>query len=267
MVASQKTMDALKSIGLNKYERNLWASLLSKGAATAGELAELSKVPRSRCYDVLESLASKGFIMLQPGKPLKYVSLPPKEAMDRAKVKITEDAKVAEMRLEGMANSDSIRELEKLHKDNLKTTNTHDMAGSLKGRAAIYQQMNTMFKNAKKNVKVLTTEAGLSEMAENHTSHMKKSAGRGVKIQILAPVSKHTENTKALAKYAEIKSISGEAGRICIADGQEFVMGLTDDVKTHPTQDVAFWSQSGHTSAIVMEPMFNSLWTSAKNVK
>src|SRR3989338_11524071 len=100
MIASQKTMDALKSIGLNKYERNLWVALLSKGSATAGELAEMSKVPRSRCYDVLESLTSKGFIMLQTGKPLRYVSLPPREAMERAKKKIAEDAQEAEERSE-----------------------------------------------------------------------------------------------------------------------------------------------------------------------
>src|SRR3989344_7503878 len=135
MVASQKTVDALKSVGLNKYERNIWVALLSRGSATAGELAEMSKVPRSRCYDVLESLSAKGFIMLQPGKPLKYVSLPPKEALERAKSKIMDDAKEAEVRMDNLSKSESVRELEKLHKDNIKTVNTDEMTGALKGRS------------------------------------------------------------------------------------------------------------------------------------
>ena len=50
-------------------------------------------------------------------------------------------------------------------------------------------------------------------------------------------------------------------------DGQEFVMGLTDDEKTHPTQDIAFWSQSNHATASVVEPMFDMLWKSSKSAK
>ena len=80
-----EVMDALKTIGLNLYERKLWVALLSKGIATAGELADLSNVPRSRCYDVLESLADKGFVIIQPSKPMRYVAIKPKEALERAK--------------------------------------------------------------------------------------------------------------------------------------------------------------------------------------
>ena len=266
MVASQKTMDSLKSIGLNKYERNLWVALLSRGSATAGELAEISKVPRSRCYDVLESLNAKGFIMLQPGKPLKYVSLPPKEAMERAKIKIQQDAKENEQRLDNMASGDPIKELEKLHKDNIKTMKTHELTGALKGRASVHQQMSTMIKNAKKNVKFITTSGGLNEIAENHTSHIKKMAAKGVKFQILAATEKHNESSKSLSKFAQIKSIDSSMGKICIADGQEFVMGLTDE-DTHPTQDVAFWSQSNHAASSIVEPLFNNLWNSGKSLK
>ena len=48
------------SFDLNEYEVKIWTALLSKGVATAGELAEISNVPRSRSYDVLESLEKRG---------------------------------------------------------------------------------------------------------------------------------------------------------------------------------------------------------------
>ena len=83
MLASPKVMDALKSIGLNLYERKLFVAILSRKTSTAGELAEISEVPRSRCYDVLESLANKGFVIVQPGKPMKYVAVAPEEAERR----------------------------------------------------------------------------------------------------------------------------------------------------------------------------------------
>ncbi|MBM3304269.1 MAG: TrmB family transcriptional regulator, partial [Candidatus Aenigmarchaeota archaeon] len=61
MVGTTESLDALKSIGLNLYERKIFVALLAKGVATAAEVSEIASVPRSRSYDVLESLADKGF--------------------------------------------------------------------------------------------------------------------------------------------------------------------------------------------------------------
>ncbi len=41
---------------LNIYETKVWLALLSRGISSAGEIAEVSSVPRSRTYDVLEGL-------------------------------------------------------------------------------------------------------------------------------------------------------------------------------------------------------------------
>ena len=85
MLGSQEILDALKNIGLNLYERKIYVALIAKGVATAGEVSEIAKVPRSRSYDVLESLADKGFVVAQSSKPIKYVALAPGDALDRAK--------------------------------------------------------------------------------------------------------------------------------------------------------------------------------------
>ena len=150
MVASSKTLDSLKAIGLNKYERNLWAALLSRGNSTAGELSDRSNVPRSRCYDVLESLAARGFIVIQPGKPMKYAAIHPKEALERAKRKIQSEAIEMTNKMDRLVKSDSIKELERLYKDNIKTIKPEDLTGALKGRYAMAQQLDSMFKKAKK---------------------------------------------------------------------------------------------------------------------
>src|SRR3989338_3576521 len=121
MVATSKALDALKAVGLNKYERNLWVALLSRGASTAGELSDISSVPRSRCYDVLESLSTRGFVVIQSGKPLKYVAVSPREAMDRAKKKVIEEATEISNKIDRLVKSDTIKELERVHKDSIKT--------------------------------------------------------------------------------------------------------------------------------------------------
>ncbi len=274
MIVSSKTMDELKSIGLNKYERNLWAALLSRGSSTAGELADISKVPRSRCYDVLESLAAKGFIVIQPGKPMKYVAISPKEALSRAKKKIEEEAIETGNRISRMIKSDSIKELERLHKENIKTMQPEDMTGALKGRYAMLQQLESMLKKAKKSVKMMTTETGLAEIMDNHLSLIKKASDNGVKIQIAIPVTRQTSNiAKDLSKYAQIRDISTVehlekmVARLYIIDGEEFLFGLTDDVKTHPTQDVALWTQSSHAASNILDPMFELVWHHSKPIK
>lgn len=273
MVVSSRTLDALKTIGLNKYERNLWAALLSRGTSTAGELSDISNVPRSRCYDVLESLADRGFVIVQPGKPMKYVAINPREALERAKKKIHEEARELGDKIDRLVKTDAIKELEKLHKENIRTIKPEDLSGSIKGRQAMLQHMELMLKNARKSIKLMTTEAGLIEFAQNHMSHIKKAAESGVKIQLAAPVNKNTSDVaKDLSKYAQVRNIEDVEkiekmlGRLCIIDGEEFVLGLTDDIKTHPTQDVAFWSQSSHAASNVIEPMFELVWQNAKPV-
>ena len=208
MLVTPKVMDALKAIGLNKYQRNLWAALLSRGASTAGELSNISNVPRSRCYDVLQSLAELGFVMVQPGKPMKYIVVPPAEAFERAKKKIQENAHKTVENIERLKKSEIIKELERLHKESMKVLQPEDMTGALKGRYALIQQLETMMKGAKKSIKLVTTDIGLQELVEHHLTLMKKAADNGVSIKIVAPLDKqNSDMAKVVSKYAQVRNI------------------------------------------------------------
>src|SRR3989304_2755327 len=111
MIVSQDVLDSLKQIGLNLYERRLWVALLSRGTSTAGELSSLAKVPHSRTYDVLESLAEKGFVMIQTTKPLKYMAIAPQEALERAKKKLMVDVETSTARITELQGSPVVKEL------------------------------------------------------------------------------------------------------------------------------------------------------------
>jgi len=76
MIVKDEFLSRLRKIfGLNLYEVKVWTALLSRGTSTAGELSNISDVPRSRTYDILESLEKKGFIIMKLGKPIKFVAL------------------------------------------------------------------------------------------------------------------------------------------------------------------------------------------------
>ncbi len=260
MVASQAVLDALKQIGLNLYERKLWVALLSRGTSTAGELSSLAKVPRSRSYDVLESLAEKGFVVVQTAKPLKYVAIQPKEALERTKKKIVYDTEIMTKRIDGMKSSPILKELEKIHKQGVDLVNPEDFTGSLKGRHMIHQQLETMFKSAKSKISIMATPQTLSEIHSNHGEVLKKASNKGVKIRVAAHGNVSADVLKALKSFAEVRRAKGgPVGRFAVVDGKHAVLALTSD-DVHPSQDSAFWTQSEHVAGDVLEPMFNHLW-------
>src|SRR3990167_2996061 len=88
--------DLIKKIrsyfNLNIYETKVWLALLSKGISSAGEIAEMSGVPRSRTYDVLESLEKQGFAIAKIGKPVKYIAVKPESVIEKLKINISRNA-------------------------------------------------------------------------------------------------------------------------------------------------------------------------------
>src|SRR3990172_4627882 len=101
MIVKEEFLSKLRRyFDLNLYEVKLWTALLSRGVSTAGELSDIADVPRSRSYDVLESLEKKGFVVMKLGKPIKYIAIPPKEVLERVKKNVAEDAKEQLKKLE-----------------------------------------------------------------------------------------------------------------------------------------------------------------------
>jgi sugar-specific transcriptional regulator TrmB len=260
MVATTKTLDALKSIGLNLYERKIFVALLARGVATAGELSQIANVPRSRSYDILESLAEKGFVVVQPSKPIKYVALAPKDAMERTKENLRRKHDEMIERIDSMKNSPTMAELEAIYKEGLNLVQPFEMTGTLKGRHSINQHLNSLFKKASKEIKIITTEGGLNELYSNHYNSLKRITKRGVKLRIVAPMS-DTSPVKAFSQIAEMKENKKPLNRVYTVDDKHVLFALTDDKKVHHTQDVAFWAQSQHAVKSFAEPFFNNAWT------
>ncbi len=259
MVATTKTLDALKSIGLNLYERKIFVALLARGVATAGELSQIASVPRSRSYDILESLAEKGFVVVQPSKPIRYVALAPKDALERTKQNLRKRHDERIERIDSLRNSKVVEELERIYKEGMNMVQPFEMTGTLKGRHSINQHLNSVFRKATKQIRIVTTEDGLNELYSNHYNALKKLTKKGVKLKILAPVS-DTAPIKAFSEIADIRNIKKPLNRVFTVDDKHMIMSLTDDKKVHHTQDVAFWAQSQHAIKNMIEPFFNYAW-------
>src|SRR3972149_1983698 len=131
MLVQKDFLNKLKDFGLNTYESKIWTALLSRGVSTAGELSDIANVPRSRSYDVLESLEKKGFVIMKLGKPIKYLAVPPKEVLERVKRNVKKDADDQVKRLESLKGTDVITELNSLHTQGVELIEPTDLSGSL----------------------------------------------------------------------------------------------------------------------------------------
>src|SRR3990167_3510402 len=110
MIVKEDFLKKLKgSFDLNIYEVKIWTALLSKGVSSAGELSDISEVPRSRSYDILESLEKKGFVVMKLGKPIKYIAVEPKEVIERCKKLMYDDAKEKVRRLDDLRGGDLLK--------------------------------------------------------------------------------------------------------------------------------------------------------------
>ncbi len=265
MVASQKVLDALRDIGLNLYERRLFTALLSRGTSTAGELAEIANVPRSRSYDVLETLAAKGFLVAQNAKPLRYVAIDPKEALERAGQKMKDDMEITMKKLEQLQNSDVFKEMADLYNHGVKLVEPSEITGSVRSRHSMFQHVGTMFKDAKNSISIVTTAQGLRDLHINHYDTLKVAKDSGVNIKIAAhhKNSDVAEALKALGQIAEVKKLQNPSGRLFIVDNKQSLVALTQDTE-HQSQDLAFWTKSEHASSDILGNYFNFLWNAAE---
>lgn len=265
-IASQEVMDILKSLGLNSYERKLYVTLISKGTSNAGTLSELSGVPRSRTYDVLESLADKGFVVIQSSKPLKYVAIEPKEALERLKTSHQERYNTMVSRINKVKKGKELTELQKLFKNGVETVNPTEFTGAIKGRNSMHGQIQSLIRNSKKSFSLMTSVEGLKEVYENHSKLLQSASKRGVSIRIAAPLGDvNSEVLKTLKSFGEVRDTKDikVSGRLAIVDGKELLMALTNDIKIHPTQDLHLWSQSYHAAGDMLEPLFKMVWDSS----
>jgi phosphatidylserine/phosphatidylglycerophosphate/cardiolipin synthase-like enzyme len=182
--------------------------------------------------------------------------------LERAKKKLKDSMEVTIDRITKLQSSSTLKELEKVHKTGVKTVEPGEMTGSLKGRDALYEQLETIFKGAKNDISIFTTEKGLADLNSVHADILKKAAERGVKIRIAAPYSKDNASVlNKLKQFAEVRKLDdiGIEGRFIVADNNHVVMAMTDE-DVHPTQDFAMWSQGEHIADHMFGPIFNKVW-------
>ena len=249
-----------EAFNLNIYEVKIWTALLSRGISNAGELSEISEVPRSRTYDVLESLEKKGFVIMKLGKPIKYIAVEPEEIVKRVKKQYKQVSENKIQKLEDVKSTNLFKDLELLFKQGIQYIDPGDLSGSLKGRDGIYEHLNKLLSDAKKSVLIVTTADGLRRKGDAVKRTLKKLKGNKVKVRIVAPINKDNKDiVKELLPYAEIRNTQRINARFTVVDDKDVLFMVLDDKEVHPSYDVGVWITTPFF-ANALSSLFEGVW-------
>jgi sugar-specific transcriptional regulator TrmB len=241
MIAQKSFLQELKHyFRLNIYEVKVWTALLSRGIAAAGELADISGVPRSRCYDVLESLEKKGFIIMKIGKPIKYIAVQPEAIVERVKGDVEEYAERQASFIDRIRQTDTFKELELLHKTGVKRVDISELSSSITGRDNLNRFIKNMVENANKNVKIITTKDGFRRKARILKNVLGNLSKKRVNVEIFSEIDR--EAAKKLPKSVKLNEYKTDS-RFIIVDNEQLLF-MSSDKDIEPEYDSGVWVKS-----------------------
>ncbi len=241
MLVKQELINKVKDyFALNIYETKVWLALLGKGTASAGEIAEISGVPRSRTYDVLESLEKKGFAIVKLGKPVKYIGVKPRMILEKLKNDVRRNAEEKITNLSNIKSTDEFSKLENLYKTGIAPIKGEDITAALQGRLNISNHLKDILQNAKKEVIICTSADEIKsklKLFQQTFSNLKKS-----NIKIRMALSGDGILMKQLEKLLNIsiKKINIDT-KFFIMDRGEMLFYIS---KGGDKEDIAIWLNS-----------------------
>ncbi len=268
MIVNEEFLSNLRrAFSLNLYEVKLWTALLSRGISTAGELSDIADVPRSRTYDVLESLERKGFVIVKPEKPIKYMAISPEEVLSRVQKRMAEKAEEKANRLVQLQDSEVLAELNALFKQGIEPMHATDFSGALKGRHNLYDHLSLLIKEAQESVFIVTTEDGIILKSRALRSLLEKTKERGVKITIVAPETDKTRDILAELKgIVTVRKAKDIRARFCIVDEHQLLFMMLDDKDVHPTYDLGMWINTPFLGKAIQQ-MADQAWENSTPVE
>jgi sugar-specific transcriptional regulator TrmB len=241
MLVKQELIGKIKDyFELNIYETKVWLALLGKGAASAGEIATISGVPRSRTYDVLESLEKKGFCIIKLGKPVKYLGVKPKVILEKLKNNVRVEAEDKVKSLGGLKDTEEFKQLEELYNVGINPVKREDLSASIKGRNSITSHLREIIESATEEVIFCASVNELSLREKIYNEMFNELKDRGVKIKAAVSGNKELfdklkQNLDIPIKHIEIKS------KFFIVDRKEVLFYLSPE---STKDDQAIWINS-----------------------
>jgi len=250
MVMDQQLVKRVKDyFNLNIYETKVWLALISKGMASAGEISELSNVPRSRTYDVLESLEKQGFVIQKIGKPVKYLAVKPEVVLEKLKNNTLQRAKEKVEVLSNMKTTPEYEALQKLHSETITSIKREELSASIKGRSNIFNHLKDVLDSAEEEVIICTDARDLAAKPKVFQSAFETLAKRKVELRLFLRGSE--EEIDFVIKKFKIQPIKVVlTGKFYIVDRSQTFFIITHE---SDEEEIGIWLNTEFFSTVLAQ--------------
>jgi len=238
IINSQLISQVKEYFNLNIYETKVWLALLGKGIASAGEIAEMSEVPRSRTYDVLEGLEKQGFAIMKLGKPVKYIAVKPNVIIEKLKSNTIRNADEKIKILGKLKETKEYTELEQLYNVGIQPIRHEDISGAIKGKSTIYNHIKEILENSKREVLICTSVDEIMTKSRFYSQIFDRLNKGNIKIKIaLSGEDKEIKkiNTRFKIKAKQMKIDA----RFYISDNDQILFIISKG--NMPDEEIAVW--------------------------
>lgn len=240
MLVRQDLINKIKDLfGLNIYETKVWLALLSKGVASAGEVAAISGVPRSRTYDVLESLEKRGFAIAKLEKPVRFIGVKPQIILEKLKNNVEVEAKERILDLNKIKSTEEYEKIKSLYSLGMNPIKKKEVSAALKGKSNISNHLREILQNAQKEVIICTNVSDIGSKSKLFQQTFKELSRKKVKLKI-ALFGDEKEIREVEKKVGvKIQKIDIEA-KFFIVDRTEILFYTSKEMK----EELAIWLNS-----------------------
>lgn len=268
----ESLVDDLQQLGLNIYEAKVYLALMERDSLDTGEVAKISRVPRARTYDVLDSLLNKGLASLRPGKLKKYSAL----EIETFKRKLVSDTKKEYVEKEKKIERVSLtlkRKLESIYSPGSLTSDPLEYIEIIKEPSQVANKFARLVEETKEEVLVFTkppfAAALESKELDDQTSGELASLRRGVVHKSIYEIPEDPAERQIIYEEADKMVKAGEEARaiqnlpmkLAIFDEKIVIFTLEDPILKKPSVTTQIIEHG--SLAKTLKILFNTLWEKA----
>lgn len=218
----------LHEMGLSEYEASAYLGVLQSGLTTAKEISEAADIPQSRVYDVLESLETKGFVTVQPGRPKKFGPIEPELAINQY-VQFKRSNLEEELDKSRKVGDEFLDELDG-KQFQYRQNDEIDVFWSYKGKNYILKQFGQYCNSSTDEIRMITKGSSFERFVTHHKELLKERREHGVDIRIIVPGNGISDVVLDTAReWADIRTGEAIEGRVYLFDSQRVLVSWLSD--------------------------------------
>jgi len=258
MLQNEDKISSLVGLGLNRYEARVYTTLIEEGVSTAKNISDITGIPYGKIYEIINSLASKGFAITLPSKPIKCQAVSPKKAIRNAKKEIEEKFEKLEKHVD--------EELEPMFAESRKFVEPKGIFWMINGRANIAKKIDELIEKADKEICIHCSANSISRMVW-HKELLKEAKARGVDIKIAGVISNDAVEELKSLDFCDIRRIKSSENNFISVDSKEclVVEPIPDDDNVVYGRDLGMWVNSPSFTKFIYN-FYSSAFQKAKSV-